>query len=415
MPDNQQPASSYDVTVIGAGPAGTITAALLKAAGLEVAVFERARFPRFVIGESLLPICNDVLSDANLFDLVERQGYQVKTGAVFLRGDDVCEYDFSQQFTDGATWTWQVPRAEFDNVLAEGVRDQGVPIFFEHSVSDVEVGVAPQLGVTGPDGKSTEVRSRFIVDASGYGRVLPRTLDLDVPSEQPGRRALFTHVTGDKRPTGPDSGRIWVIIHKADVWIWIIPFADGRTSVGVVAPPAFYDDLPDDPEFCLRQIIESNPNARERLAEVDLNFAPVAIENYSIGIKQLFGEGYCIVGNATEFLDPVFSSGVALAMQSARQASGVIIRQLGGETVDWQGDYADFMMRGIDTFRTFVNAWYDCTLHTIFFAENVNQEFKSMICSALAGYVWDLENPFVRNHDRKLQQLLSLVESGETD
>jgi flavin-dependent dehydrogenase len=181
-----------------------------------------------------------------------------------------------------------------------------------------------------------------------------------------------------------------------------------------VAPPAFYDDLPDDPELCLRQIIESNPNARERLAEVDLNFAPVAIENYSIGIKQLFGEGYCIVGNATEFLDPVFSSGVALAMQSARQAAGVIIRQLGGETVDWQGDYADFMMRGIDTFRTFVNAWYDCTLHTIFFAENVNQEFKSMICSALAGYVWDLENPFVRNHDRKLQQLLSLVESGET-
>ncbi len=411
MPDNQGPESSYDVTVIGAGPAGTITAALLNAAGLDVAIFERTQFPRFVIGESLLPICNDVLTDARLFDLVDAQGYQVKTGAVFLRGDEVCEYDFGQQFTDGATWTWQVPRAEFDNVLAEGVQELGVPIFFEHSVNDVELGGVPQLSIEGPDDTTTDVRSRFIVDASGYGRVLPRLLDLDQPSDQPRRRAMFTHVLGDKRPSGPDSGRIWVIIHKEDVWIWIIPFADGRTSVGVVAPPGFYDDLSDDPETCLRAIIDSNPNARGRLSDVDLKFSPVSIENYSIGIKQLFGEGYCIVGNATEFLDPVFSSGVALAMQSARQSSGLIIRQLNGESVDWQVEYADFMTRGIDTFRTFVNAWYDTTLHKIFFASNVNQEFKSMICSALAGYVWDLDNPFVRNHERKLGQLLKLVET----
>ena len=414
LSDDQHPAASYDVTVIGAGPAGTIAAALLKSAGLDVGVFEREKFPRFVIGESLLPICNDVLKDANLFDRVESEGYQVKNGAVFLRGDEICEYDFGQQFTDGASWTWQVPRAEFDNVLAEGVQARGVPIFFEHSVTDVGVGAAPRLSVEGPDGRRTDVRSRFIVDASGYGRVLPRHLALDKPSEQPRRRALFTHVTGDKRPAGPDAGRIWVIIHREDVWIWVIPFADGRTSVGVVAPPEYYDELPDDAESCLRSIIDSNPNARERLSGVELNFEPVAIENYSIGVKQLFGEGYCIVGNATEFLDPVFSSGVALAMQSARKACGVISRQLAGEAVDWQADYADFMMRGINTFRTFVDAWYDCTLHTIFFARDVNQEFKSMICSALAGYVWDLDNPFVRNHERKLQQLLSLVQSGET-
>lgn len=412
-PDKKMPNSGYDVTIIGAGPAGTISAALLKAAGLDVAVFERSRFPRFVIGESLLLICNDVLKDAKLFDRVESKGYQIKTGAVFLHGADVCEFDFSQQFTDGATWAWQVPRAEFDNVLAEGVQDMGVPIFFEHSVNDIEMGESPQLSVEGPNGKTSNVRSRFIVDASGYGRVLPRLLDLDRPSAQPRRRALFAHVIGDKRPEGPDSGRIWVIIHRADVWIWIIPFADGRTSVGIVSPPDFYDEMPKDPEDCLRAIIESNSNVRHRLNDIDLEFSPVSIENYSIGIKQLFGDGYCIVGNATEFLDPVFSSGVALAMQSARTSSGLIIRQLSGETVDWQAEYADFMTRGIDTFRTFVNAWYDCTLHRIFFASNVNQEFKSMICSALAGYVWDQENPFVRNHDRKLRQLLKLVETQE--
>ena len=409
LPDKQRPDSAYDVTVIGAGPAGTIAAALLKAAGLNVAVFERNSFPRFVIGESLLPICNDVLTEAKLFDRVQSQGYQVKSGAVFLRGEDVCEFDFSQQFTDGTTWTWQVPRADFDNVLAEGVQAQGVPIFFQHGVIDVEVGASPQLSIEAPDGARIEVRTRFIVDASGYGRVLPRLLDLDTPSDQSTRRAIFTHVTGDKRPSGENSGRIWAIIHQEDVWIWIIPFADGRTSVGVVAPQDFYDTQADDPEACLRAIIESNCNTVGRLSDIDLLFEPLSIESYSIGIKQLFGDGYCIVGNATEFLDPIFSSGVALAMQSASQASKIIIRQFGGESVDWQGDYADYMARGIDTFRSFVNAWYDRTLHDIFFAADVNPEMKSMISSALAGYVWDLDNPFVRNHDRKLRQLRSLA------
>jgi flavin-dependent dehydrogenase len=409
LQDKRRPDSSYDVSVIGAGPAGTITAALLKSAGLNVAVFERSSFPRFVIGESLLPICNDVLTEAKLFDCVQEQGYQVKTGAVFLRGDDVCDFDFSRQFTDGATWTWQVPRADFDKVLAEGIQAQGVPVFFEHSVDAVEVGESTQLSIEAADGTKTDVQSRFIVDASGYGRVLPRLLDLDLPSDLPTRRAIFAHVSGDKRPSGPDFGRIWIIIHQDDVWIWIIPFADGRTSVGVVAPREFYESQPDDAEACLRAVIESNSNAAPRLANIELLFEPMSIENYSIGIKQLFGDGYCVVGNATEFLDPVFSSGVALAMQSASRASKVIIRQIDGETVDWQGDYADFMARGIDTFRTFVNAWYDGTLHDIFFASDVNPGMKRMICSALAGYVWDLDNPFVRNHDRKLRQLRSLA------
>jgi flavin-dependent dehydrogenase len=408
-----QAKSNYDVVIIGAGPAGAITAALLKAAGLDVAVFERTRFPRFVIGESLLPICNDVLEEAGLFERVKSRGYQVKTGAVFLRGDEVCEYDFSDQFTEGATWTWQVPRADFDNVLVEGIQEQGVPVFFEHSVADVEIGHSPRVSVEHDDGRKTDITCRFVVDASGYGRVLPRLLDLDKPSAQAKRRSLFTHVKGDKRPPGPNSGRIWIIVHEQGAWLWIIPFADGRTSVGVVAPPEFYAAFPDNPEDCLRAIIASDANAAGRLADVDLQFEPLSIENYSIGIKQLFGNGYCVVGNATEFLDPVFSSGVSLAMQSASRASNVIIRQLAGNKVNWQTEYSDFMSRGIDTFRTFVNAWYDESLHKIFFAPEINANLKRMICSALAGYVWDLENPFVGNHDRKLLQLVRIIETTE--
>jgi len=219
---------NYDVVVIGAGPAGAISAALLNQAGLEVVVFERTRFPRFVIGESLLPICNDVLEKANLFDRINAKGYQVKTGAVFLRGEEICEYDFSDKFTDGASWTWQVPRDDFDNELIKGVQEQGVAVFFEHSVADVEIGESPRVTVENSEGDKVDITCRFVVDASGYGRVLPRLLDLDKPSAQANRKSVFTHVTGDKRPTGPNSGRIWIIVHEQDAWIWIIPFADGR-------------------------------------------------------------------------------------------------------------------------------------------------------------------------------------------
>ncbi len=412
MADPGGPAARYDVVVIGAGPAGTTTAALLEAAGLDVAIFERSRFPRFSIGESLLPICNEILREAKLFDLVEAQGYQVKSGAVFVRGDERCEFDFARQFGDGETWTWQVPRADFDAVLAEGVSERGVSIFFEHAVTAVQVGAAPRLSVRRADGVGHEVDARFVVDASGFGRTLPRLLDLEEPSDQPVRQAIFSHVRGDRRPEGPNAGRIFVMIHRRDVWIWIIPFSDGRTSVGVVAPPDWFESLPEDPTERLRAALAAEPAAQERLGDAELLFEPRSLVGYSAAARQLFGDGYCLVGNATEFLDPVLSSGVALALSSARRASQTIVRQLEGETVDWQADYSDYMERGIDTFRTFVNAWYDGSFHEICFARPENEQFKAMICAALAGYVWNRENPFVREHKRKLKQLLRLVRAG---
>jgi flavin-dependent dehydrogenase len=376
---------NYDVVIIGAGPAGSVSAALLNKAGFRVAVLERTNFPRFVIGESLLPVCNDVLQEAGLFDRVSKQGYQVKTGAVFLRGDDRCEYDFADQFTNGATWTWQVPRAHFDNVLVEGIKEQGVPVFFEHGVADVQVGDSPRVSVDTPDGESTQAP----------------------------RKSMFGHFTGEKRPEGADAGRIWIVVHELGAWLWVIPFSDGRTSFGAVASPEFYDQFPDDPEECLKAIIATDPNASSRLADAELQFGPRSVEGYSVGVKQLYGDGYCLVGNATEFLDPVFSSGVSLALQSASRASSTLIRHLNGETVDWETDYSEFMYRGIDTFRTFVDAWYDETLYKVFFTKTFNAQLKRMVCSTLAGYVWDLENPFVKNHGRKLSQLIRIIESTE--
>lgn len=401
--------TNIDVVVIGAGPAGALASSLLHKAGHSVCVLERERFPRFVIGESLLPRCMDLLEEGGFLDRCREQGYIEKHGAIFLRGDERCNLDFGKQHTSGWHYTWQVPRAHFDQVLADEVQAQGVPIFFEHTVTAVEVGARPSVTVRSVDGASRTVSCRFIVDASGYGRVLPRHLGLDVASDLPVRKSLFTHIRGDRRQTGTEEGKIWIVTLAPDAWGWVIPFAGEKTSVGAVGGNEFFARHPADPEACLRSILTADPNMNARLGESEFLFEPRVIEGYSIGVKQLHGEGYCLVGNATEFLDPVFSSGVTLALESSSLAAKVLIQQLSGGTPDWDADFVDPMMKGIDTFRHYVNWWYDGTLPTIFYAEKTAAEVKEKLCSVLAGYAWDESNPFVADYKRKVPQLVRVL------
>ncbi|MEJ2403839.1 MAG: NAD(P)/FAD-dependent oxidoreductase [Candidatus Thiodiazotropha sp.] len=393
-----------DALVIGAGPAGSTAAALIQKAGFDCMIVEKQQFPRFVIGESLLPRCMDLLQEADLLDAVQAQNFMVKDGAVFKRGNESCTFNFSQQFTQGWEYTFQVPRDQFDQVLAETVESRGVPVLWRHGVTDVtfhEDGSSTTL-LEAEDGTQVSVDARFILDGSGYGRVLPRLLNLDENSMLPLRESYFTHVTGDKRPQGEAEGRIWICMldDPENAWMWIIPFSNGKTSVGVVAKPDFLERFPEDPDEKLRAIIESNENVRSRLGEAEFTFPVRRINGYSISAKKLHGKGFALMGNATEFLDPVFSSGVTLAMESANRAAKVLIRQLRGETPDWDKEYAEHMMMGVDAFRTFVTAWYDNRLPTIFFSAVKPEEFQQQICSVLAGYVWDQSNPCVRQHER---------------
>ncbi|MDR3458469.1 MAG: tryptophan 7-halogenase [Verrucomicrobiae bacterium] len=404
-----------DVLIIGAGPAGSSAAALLHREGFKLLVVEKQKFPRFVIGESMLPSSMNWLKEAGLLDAVEEKKFMRKHGAVFLRGNETCNFDFSSQFTEGFKYTYQVPRAEFDQALADAVAARGVEILYQHGVTAVNFTPAAALAtVEKPDGEKFAVKAKFILDCSGYGRVLPRLLNLEAPSNFPTRESLFTHITGDHRPPGREEGKIWICIHPQDAWIWIIPFSNGKTSVGVVATPEFFKKFPGAPDEQLRAILLSDPNAAKRLANMQFVMPAQRISGYSCAVKQLYGERFALVGNATEFLDPVFSSGVSLAFASANRAAKVLTRQLRGETVDWQVEYADYVMQGINTFRAYVAAWYDDKLPQIFFSANRNPDIMRQVCSVLAGYVWDKTNPYVAQADRALGLLAKILGGQST-
>jgi flavin-dependent dehydrogenase len=261
-----------------------------------------------------------------------------------------------------------------------------------------------------PDKAMHKVSARFVLDCSGYGRVLPRLLSLEEPARFPVREALFTHIKCDQRPSGREEGKIWVCIHSGGAWIWIIPFSNSKTSVGVVAEPEFFRRYPGEPEAQLRAVLMSDPNVAAQLADMQFVFPPQRISGYACAVKKLYGPQFALVGNATEFLDPVFSSGVTLALASANRAARLLTRHLRGQPVDWQTEYADYVMQGINTFRAYVTAWYDTSLHQIFFAAQRNPAIMKQICSVLAGYVWDKSNPYVAQADRALPLLVKIVQ-----
>lgn len=152
----------------------------------------------------------------------------------------------------------------------------------------------------------------------------------------------------------------------------------------------------------------------DRLKDLDFLFPPVEIKNYSKSVTRLYGKGYALTGNSAEFLDPVFSSGVTFATESALKAAKLITRQVNNEAVDWEKEYSEYMREGVDVFATYVKEWYTGNLQKIFFHRPENPEIKKQICAVLAGYVWDKSNPFVKNHNRLVKTLANVIDIETT-
>lgn len=404
-----------DVLVIGAGPSGTVAASIINRAGYRVKIVEREIFPRFVIGESLLPRCMESFEEAGFIEAIERQGYEKKFGAKFVNPEQkVMDFNFSDQFTKGWSWTWQMPRADFDKVLADEVQKMGVEIAFQTTVTNIRFeGSHSVTTVTDTGGGEKQIEARFIVDGSGYGRVIPRLFNLDRPSSLPPRKTLFTHIRDAKRMGYVEPNRILIIDHQPGVWAWCIPFSNGNTSCGFVSEPKFFDDFTGSPEKQLRDIIATEWSIADRFKDAEFIFQPRVLQSWSATTDRFYGDGFVLTGNVTEFLDPIFSSGVTLAAASSQIAAKLVVKQLKGEMVDWQKEYTDVMMQGVNTFRSYVHAWYDNSLQKIFFADERNEEVIRQICSVLAGYVWDLENPYVKNHSTYISRMVRLLAVGK--
>jgi flavin-dependent dehydrogenase len=189
-----------DVLVIGAGPSGTIAASIIRGAGLKVAIVEKMKFPRFVIGESLLPRCMEALSEADLLGAATARQFQRKDGAKFVMNGKICDFNFSRQYTPGWDWTWQVPRADFDKALADECVAKGVDVQYEAEVMNIQLfDTYTVTTIKRGDGRLETIKAGFVVDGSGYGRVIPRLFGLERPSGQPVRKAIFCHVTDPRR------------------------------------------------------------------------------------------------------------------------------------------------------------------------------------------------------------------------
>jgi len=400
-----------DVLIIGAGPAGSVAGSLLARSGRRVTCLEAGTFPRFQIGESLLPRCNDILEEAGLLGAVIARGYQPKNAAVFLQGTERERYCFAEVFPGQRTQTFQVPRHDFDMTLATAARGQGVDVRYSQRVDSVEFAPGEAL-VAATDLESqeqVELRARFVIDCSGYGRVLPRLLGLERPSVITPRVALFTWVEGDVRPEGDREGDIWVCLHPRGAWIWIIPFSNGRTSVGVVMERSLYEGEPGCDRDRLFRLLLEDENARRRLARAVPVLKTVKLESWSAAVERLRGPGWALTGNAAEFLDPVFSSGVTLAMESASRAAKLVDRTLSGEAVDWSSEYDAVVLKAVGVFKAFVRSWYARDLPRILLRHKKNDHIKRAITAVLGGYVLDEQNSFVRDPEGTLSALLRLL------
>ncbi|WP_233234886.1 NAD(P)/FAD-dependent oxidoreductase [Bordetella sp. LUAb4] len=412
----------HEIVVIGAGPAGAIAATLLQRRGHQVTVFERQRFPRFSIGESLLAHCLEFVEEAGMMEAVRAAGFQEKNGAAFACGDRYTAFDFRDKFSPGPGTTFQVLRSRFDQVLADEAVRQGVRIHYEHEVVAANFdGAQPWLEVrdlSAGSGAATaapvgapaprRISTRFVLDASGYGRVLARLLDLERPTHLPPRRAIFTHIEDHITAADFDRQKILISVHPEheDVWFWTIPFSDGRCSLGVVGAQEKILAAPNaDLMATLRHWVDGAPNLRRLLANAVWDTPANTIGGYAASVQSLHGRGWALLGNAAEFLDPVFSSGVTIAMHSSKLAADCLHRQLGGETVDWAKDFSVPLMRGVNCFRTYVQGWYEGSFRDVVFFEKAQPQIRAMISSILAGYAWDENNPFVAEHERRLRML----------
>jgi len=399
------------ILIIGAGPSGMVAAGYLQKCGVDCLVVEKSTFPRFSIGESLLPKSMENFEEAGLLEAIKAAGFQKKYGARFIKGDKVGEFDFSEKYGQGWDWTWQVPRADFDLVLANEIQEKGVEILFNAEVINVNFcGKKSTTEIVMNAEEKIRINANFIIDASGNGRVLANQLDLNTSPKITGNSSIFTHIKETNRPKGKEGELITFEVLDTNTWFWYFPFSNGNSSLGFVSNNEWFQNFSKNESAAFKEMLKELKYYHGRFDSYSFLFDPIKIPNISKNVKKIYGDGFALSGNSAEFLDPIFSSGVAFATESGLQAAKLAKLEIEGQDVNWEKDYAEYMQAGISVFSSYVKEWYTGNLQKLFFHEMPKTKIKEQICAVLAGYVWDKSNPFVKNHRRIIKNVARLID-----
>src|ERR1043165_2822070 len=357
---------STDVIVIGGGPAGSTTSTLIAQHGHKVMLFERERFPRFHIGESLIPETYWVLKRLKMLDKMKASHFTKKYSVQFVNasGKLSAPFYFHDNKPHECSQTWQVVRSEFDLMMLRNAQEQGVAVHEATRVLEVifENERAVGVRIQKEDGTVEEVRARVVVDASGQSAMLQNRFKLRLWDPILNKGAIWTYWEGAYRDTGKDEGATLVIqTPNKQGWFWYIPLHNNIMSVGVVAPFDYLFKGRGSHEQTYNEEVDSCPALKERLSTGQRITGYFATKDYSYRARQAAGDGWVLVGDSFGFLDPLYSSGVLLALKSGELAADAIVEglQKGDVSAAQLGKWGEMFNRGVDRMRRLVCEYYD--------------------------------------------------------
>ena len=389
-----QPISSdlYDVLVVGGGPAGSTIAALLADRGERVLLVEKDRHPRFHIGESLLPMNVPLLEALGVKDEVEAVGMP-KYGVEFVspNHEKPTTLDFSQGWDKQYSYSWQVRRSEFDHILLKNAAAKGATVLEGCRVGELELddeGVCAEG--RDEDGTLRQFRARFLVDASGRDTLMANKLGSKQRNPKHKSAAVFAHFTGAHRLADKAEGNISVFWF-ANGWFWFIPLADGTTSIGAVCSPEFIKARGTDVTTFLHRLIASCPALTERLRDAEICGEAQATGNYSYRSARMSGANYIMLGDAYAFIDPVFSTGVYLAMKGGFLGADVVsvcLHQPAREAARARAGFEAAISQSLSSFSWYITRMNRPAMRELFMAPRNIFRMQEALLSLLSGDVF---------------------------
>jgi flavin-dependent dehydrogenase len=358
-----------DVVVIGGGPAGSTVSTLIAQRGHKVTLFERERFPRFHIGESLIPETYWVLERLNMLPKMQKSHFVKKYSVQFVNaaGKLSAPFYFADNKPHECSQTWQVVRSEFDKMMLDNAREHGVDVHEGVRVVDVLIdangtGAASGVTIQREGGAREDVRAKVVVDASGQNGLLMNRFNLRLWDPILNKGAIWTYWKGAYRDSGRDEGATMVIqTANRRGWFWYIPLHDDLVSCGVVGPFDYLFKGRGDREQTYQEEMDACPSVKERIATATRQTGYFATKDYSYRSKQVSGNGWVLVGDAFGFLDPLYSSGVLLALKSGQLAADAIVEGFARNDLSAQqlGQWGPLFNEGVDRMRRLVCEYYD--------------------------------------------------------